>query len=70
MSKVSEFGFKEILTLIFVIAKLTGYFPYSWAWVFSPMLLFSIIVVLRIILEGINKGIEDWRVEKSGENEK
>jgi len=31
-------GFFELLTLIFVIAKITGYLAWSWWWIFSPIL--------------------------------
>lgn len=50
-------GFFELLTLIFVIAKITGYLAWSWLWVFSPILVhvgliigfFVIVVVFAII---------------------
>jgi len=30
-------GFCGLLTIIFVVAKLTGHFPHSWWWAFSPL---------------------------------
>lgn len=39
-----------VLTIIFVIAKLTGMFLYSWWWVFSPLLIYAgIVAVIWII---------------------
>lgn len=32
-----KLGFCSILTLVFVIAKLTGYLDWTWLWVFSPL---------------------------------
>lgn len=45
------FPFASILTLIFVIAKLAGYFPYSWWIVFTPIWvpLVAILGVLAIV---------------------
>ncbi len=50
-------GFLGLLTIVFVIAKITGYIAWSWFWVFSPILLgiafvlvvFAIICMIAII---------------------
>ena len=50
-------GFFELLTLIFVIAKITGYLAWSWLWVFSPILVhvglilgcLVIVIILAVI---------------------
>ena len=34
-----KFPFVQILTLIFVTLKLTGYIDWSWWWIWSPMYL-------------------------------
>lgn len=50
-------GFFELLTLIFVIAKITGYIAWSWWWIFAPIMvhvalilgLFFIVIAFAII---------------------
>lgn len=47
-------GFFGLLTLIFVIAKITGYITWSWWLVFAPMLfgfgLFFLIMLIVLIV--------------------
>lgn len=38
-SKSGGVGFVGLLTLVFVVAKLTGHLDWSWWWVFSPVLI-------------------------------
>ena len=52
-------GFFGMLTLIFVVAKITGYIDWSWFWVFSPVIFslgfamtFLVIVVILAIIAG------------------
>ena len=45
-----KIGFLGLLTLIFVIAKITGYITWSWWLVFSPVFVFLIIVAGIITL--------------------
>jgi hypothetical protein len=42
-------GFVGLLTIVFIVLKLTGYIAWSWWWVLSPIL-FSVGFVLLIIL--------------------
>jgi hypothetical protein len=46
-------GFCEILTIIFLILKLTGIVSWAWFWVFFPEILalsfYALIVLLMII---------------------
>ena len=45
-------GLVEILTLVFVVLKLTDGIAWSWWWVFSPMWIgYSIIGLLFIVLK-------------------
>lgn len=49
----SSFPFLSILTLIFVVAKLAGFFPHSWLLVFLPLwgpLAFVVVMFLLFIL--------------------
>lgn len=39
-------GLGSILTIIFVIAKLIGIFTYSWLWVFSPLWIPIVLLIL------------------------
>jgi len=43
-------GFSGLLTILFVGLKLTGYIDWSWWWVFSPIIIST---VLTIVLVGI-----------------
>lgn len=46
-------SFPHILTLIFVVAKLTGYFPYSWYVVFLPTIVAVGLALAIFALVGI-----------------
>ncbi len=57
MSKEVKVSFapslSTLLTVVFVIAKLTGYITWSWWWVFSPIwigLLIALVVVFIVYL--------------------
>ena len=39
-------GFLEVLTVVFVVLKLTGHIVWSWFWVISPMYPALLIYVL------------------------
>lgn len=41
-------GFLEVVTLILMVAKLTGYTTISWFWVFVPVVLHAVIVIVVI----------------------
>lgn len=46
-------GFISLLTLVFVVAKITGYIDWTWGWVFSPLLIgwsFVIVIFLLVVL--------------------
>jgi hypothetical protein len=45
-------GFGGLLTLIFIVLKLTGSINWSWWWVLSPILI-PIAIVWTIVLAGI-----------------
>lgn len=47
-------GFLGLLTIVFIVLKLTGYIVWSWIWVLSPLwiplgLLLSIMFVIFLI---------------------
>jgi CHASE2 domain-containing sensor protein len=39
-------GFFGLLTIVFVVLKLTGYIAWSWFWVFSPIIIPSVTLVI------------------------
>ena len=74
MSKKPTFkgiGFTGILTILFIVLKLTGVITWSWFWVLSPIILSAILTIsigiIAFIIIGINAvvgtvtGIGAWR---------
>ena len=45
-------GFVGLLTILFIALKLTGYIPWSWWWVLSPLWL-SALVILLVSIFGV-----------------
>ncbi len=45
-----KLGIAEILTLVFVILKLCGKIAWSWWWVFSPIWIAVVIVIILIFI--------------------
>jgi hypothetical protein len=48
-----KIGFLEILTLIFIVLKLTNFINWSWLWVLSPIWIpiFIVIVIFLFIIK-------------------
>lgn len=46
-SKIGGVGFCEILTIAFIVLKLTHYIDWSWWWILSPLWI-PVIVILFI----------------------
>lgn len=44
-----------LLTIIFVIMRLCDVIAWSWWWVFSPLWIWAILVIIYAILLGISK---------------
>lgn len=51
-SSSSGIGFVGLLTVAFVVLKLTGYISWSWLWVLSPIWI-TVIVWLVIVAVGV-----------------
>lgn len=49
-SSSSGIGFAGLLTVAFIVLKLTGYITWSWVWVLSPLWISAILAVLLICL--------------------
>jgi NADH:ubiquinone oxidoreductase subunit 3 (subunit A) len=53
-SSSSGIGFAGLLTIVFIVLKLTGYITWPWVWVISPLwisaaLAITILVVVLIV---------------------
>ncbi len=59
-AKREGLGFVSVLTLIFIVLKLTGLIDWSWIWVLSPVwivgLFFIIVFAIILIVGKIKKG--------------
>lgn len=53
----NTFPLASVLTIIFVIAKLTGYITWSWWWVFSPIWMSFVIAIGFLLLFALTIGI-------------
>lgn len=55
--KSGGIGFTGLLTIVLVIAKLTGHFAHSWWWVFAPIWLPIVVILVGIALVAAVAGI-------------
>jgi len=46
-------SFSGLLTIVFVVLKLTGVISWSWWWVFSPLLISAGLFVVVLVLMAI-----------------
>lgn len=46
-------GIAEILTLIFIVLKLTGTIHWSWVWVLSPIWITLALIVVLILFAAV-----------------
>tara|TARA_R110000772_G_scaffold11545_1_gene36012 strand:+ start:1126 stop:1329 length:204 start_codon:yes stop_codon:yes gene_type:complete len=42
-------GFVGLLTIVFIVLKLTGYIAWSWWWVLSPIWITVILAIVMIV---------------------
>ena len=56
-SKGSEIGFCGLLTIVFIVLKLTNYINWSWWWVMSPLWIPIAILLAVILLVSILKAM-------------
>ena len=50
MEKVSGIGFSGLLTLIFIVLKLTHVITWAWIWIISPIWISAIFVIAVLII--------------------
>lgn len=56
-------GFVGLLTIVFIVLKLTGYITWSWWWVLSPLwisFLITIVVLIFIVALMIKLNKRRW----------
>lgn len=46
-------GFVGLLTIVFIILKLTGYIAWSWWWVLSPIWISAAVIIGILLILGI-----------------
>ena len=56
-STSSGIGFSGLLTIVFIILKLTGYINWSWLWVLAPMWVPLALVMIILIILGVIKAL-------------
>ena len=49
-SSVGGISFGGLLTLVFIVLKLTGVINWSWIWVLSPLWISAILILICIII--------------------
>ena len=56
------FGTVSVLTIVFIVLKLTNVIDWSWIWVFSPiwieLLIVALIFVITLLILSIKKAIK------------
>ena len=48
-NKDTKLGFAGVLTIVFIVLKLTGYISWSWWWVLAPVWIPAAIAVAAIL---------------------
>lgn len=43
-------GFVGLLTIVFIVLKLTGFISWSWLWVLSPIWITTAVVLLIVLV--------------------
>ena len=54
-------GFVGLLTIVFVILKLTGVIDWSWWWVWSPIEAAAVVTILLLAFIGLITVIENTK---------
>lgn len=49
-SSSSGIGFTGLLTIVFIVLKLTGNIAWSWVWVLSPILISALLVIAILLI--------------------
>lgn len=60
LTKFGWIGFCGLLTVVFIVLKLTSVIAWSWWWVLAPAWIPATIIIFFLVLAGIAKLIYDW----------
>jgi FtsH-binding integral membrane protein len=52
-NNIGGIGFFGLLTIVFIVLKLTGYIAWSWFWVLSPIIFSTILGLIILFIIGI-----------------
>lgn len=61
---MKKIGFLHLLTLAFIVLKLTGYIGWSWLWVLSPLWIYAVLVL------SLNLMLAVWQVREEERSDK
>lgn len=57
-------GFTGLLTIAFVVLKLTGFIEWSWIWVLSPLWISALLLVLLLVIALLPIFIDSFKHRK------
>lgn len=46
-------GFFGMLTIVFIVLKLTGYITWSWFWVLSPLFVLPVVLIVTFVVAAV-----------------
>lgn len=64
---MKKIGFLHLLTLAFIVLKLTGYIGWSWLWVLSPLWIYAVLVFSLNLMLAVWQVREEERSDKAWE---
>lgn len=64
---MKKIGFLHLLTLAFIVLKLTGYIGWSWLWVLSPLWIYAVLVLSLNLMLAVWQVREEERSDKAWE---
>lgn len=64
---MKKIGFLHLLTLAFIVLKLTGYIGWSWLWVLSPLWIYAVLVLSLNLLLAVWQVREEERSDAAWE---
>ena len=64
---MKKIGFLHLLTLAFIVLKLTGYIGWFWLWVLSPLWIYAVLVLSLNLMLAVWQVREEERSDKAWE---
>jgi len=59
-SSSSGIGFAGLLTIVFIVLKLTGFIEWSWIWVLSPLWVGTVLIVSVLLIALLVIRVKGW----------